>query len=671
MGLVSEDKQVSYRIYLVAFAIFVMAILVSIKLTNIQWVEGDYYRELARQRSVKDFTIPANRGNVYSADGSLLATSIPNYVIRFDAVAPKQEDFDEHLEGLADSLSVMLGKPANHYFHELRKARKTKDRYHFITKGLTYTELLRIKSFPLFRLGAFKGGIITEQKTVREHPIGRIAERTVGYERIDESGEKLYVGIEGAFADYLNGKDGRQMMQKIARNHWKPISDINEVEPVDGYDVVSTIDVYIQDIAHHALLKQLEYYEADHGCVVVMETKTGYVKAISNLGRSKDGSYYETVNYAVGESAEPGSSFKLAALIAMLEDKKVDTSQVFDSHGGDVGYFGRHVRDSHHGGYGKVTLARGFELSSNTVMAQAVYNSYKDNPKQFIDRLNGFGLNSRLGVSIKGEGKPRIPQPQDKTWSRTTLPWMGFGYEVSLTPLQTLTFYNAVANNGEMVRPLFVKEIKEWDRTIKKYDKEVMNPKICSQQTINKVRAIMQNVVKKGTGSKLYSPNFSMAGKTGTAQVNYGKGGKKNGDMYYASTFVGYFPADEPQYSCVVIINKPHVAKGYYGADVSGPVFRRVAQKIFTDVPSTNSIKKLDAKIKDQELQYASYFDMANKANKNMIPNVVSMSGMDAVALLGNMGLKVQVIGVGKVKKQSLKPGDAFKKNQPIILELS
>ena len=217
------------------------------------------------------------------------------------------------------------------------------------------------------------------------------------------------------------------MMQKIARNHWKPINDINEVEPVDGYDVISTIDVYIQDIAHHALLKQLEYYEADHGCVVVMETKTGYVKAISNLGRSKDGSYYETVNYAVGESAEPGSSFKLAALIAMLEDKKVDTSQVFDSHGGDVGYFGLHVRDSHHGGYGKVTLARGFELSSNTVMAQAVYNSYKDNPKQFIDRLNGFGLNSRLGVSIKGEGKPRIPQPQDKTWSRTTLPWMGFG----------------------------------------------------------------------------------------------------------------------------------------------------------------------------------------------------------------------------------------------------
>jgi len=668
---VTEDKKISYRIYLVAFAIFVMAVLISIKLTNIQWVEGDYYRQLAKDRTVKNFTIPANRGNVYSADGSLLATSIPNYIIRFDALAPKQSDFNTHLQPLADSLSVMFGKPALQYYNDLRRARTHKNRYCLIAKDLSYTEMLRIKSFPLFKLGAYKGGIITEQKTIREHPIGRIAERTVGYERIDTDGEKLYVGIEGAFANYLNGKDGRQMMQKIAKNQWKPISDVNEVEPVDGYDVVSTIDVYIQDIAHHALLKQLEYYEADHGCVVVMETKTGYVKAISNLGRAEDGSYYETVNYAVGESSEPGSSFKLAGLIAMLEDKKVDTSKVFDSHGGDVVINGRHVRDSHTGGYGKISLARGFEVSSNTVLVQAVYESYKDNPQQFVDHLNRFGLNKRLGISIKGEGKPYIPQPGDKYWSRTTLPWMGFGYNVSLTPLQTLTFYNAVANNGEMVKPLFVKEIKEWDKVIKKFDKEVINPKICSQETINKVRAVMENVVKRGTGKKLYSPNFSMAGKTGTAQVNYGKGGKTNGDMYYSSTFVGYFPADEPQYSCVVIINKPHVAKGYYGADVSGPVFRRIAQKIFTDAPSTNKVKLLDKKLKVQEDLYASYYDKQNKGTADVVPNIIGMSGMDAVALLGNMGLKVQIIGVGKVKKQSLAPGQGYNKNQTITLELS
>jgi len=659
-----EDKKISYRIYIVAFAIFVMAILISIKLTNIQWVEGDYYRQLALERTVKNFPLPANRGNVYSADGSLLATSIPNYTIRFDAMAPKKEDFDEYYQDLADSLSTMLGKSPEHYNRELRKARTHKNRYMLIAKDLSYTELMRLKSFPLFNLGAFKGGIITEQEIVREHPMGKIAERTIGYDPGRD------VGIEGAFAKYLKGKDGRRMMQKIAKNQWKPLTDNNEIEPVDGFDIVSTIDVYIQDIAHHALLKQLEYYEADHGCVVVMETKTGYVKAISNLGRAKDGSYYETINYAVGEAQDPGSTFKLAGLISLLEDSKVDTAQVYDSKGGDITYFGKHVRDSHKGGYGKVSLARGFELSSNTVLVQAVYENYKDNPKQFLQHLTDFNMDRKLGVSIKGEATPVIPKPGDKRWSKISLPWMGFGYGVNVTPLQTLTLYNAVANNGEMVRPLFVQEIKEWDKTIKKFNKEVLNPKICSQETINKVKAVLANVVKKGTGAKLYSPNFSMAGKTGTAQVNYGKGKGVDADMYYSSSFVGYFPADEPQYSCIVIISKPHVGKGYYGADVSGPVFRRIAQKIFTDAPTTNEVKKLDKAIKKQDDLYAAYYDKQNKTSNTTIPNIVGMAGMDAVALLGNMGLKVQVVGAGKVKKQSLKPGEAFSKNQLITLEL-
>lgn len=663
-----EDKKISYRIYLVAFAIFVMAILIVVKLTNIQWMEGDYYRQLAQERTVRNFVIPSNKGNIYSSDGSLLATSIPEYKIRFDALAPKEEDFKKYVKPLADSLSAMLGKPADYYHSELRKARANKNRYYLIARKLSYTEYMRIKSFPLFKLGAYKGGIITEQRTVREHPIGMIAERTIGYERVDHKGENLEVGIEGAFSKYLNGKDGKRMMQKIAKNQWKPISDNNEVEPVDGCDIVSTIDVYIQDIAHHALLKQLEHYEADHGCVVVMETKTGYVRAISNLGRNEDGSYSETINYAVWESQEPGSTFKLAGLVALLEDKKVDTGYVYDSHGGEITYFNRKVRDSKKGGYGKISLARGFELSSNTVMVQAIYENYKDNPGEFVQRLNNFGLNKRLGLPIKGEGRPMIPQPGDASWSKLSLPWMGFGYGLSMTPLQTLTFYNAVANNGEMVKPLFVQEIKEWNKTIKKFDKEVINPKICSQETIDQVKAILENVVKKGTGSKLYSPNFSMAGKTGTAQVNYG-GGKGEG-MYYSSSFAGYFPADEPQYSCIVVVHKPSVNKGYYGADVSGPVFKRIAQKIFTDVPSTNQIKELDKKIKKQEQSYASYYHKIQKV-KDVVPNLVGMSGMDAVALLGNMGLKVQVTGAGKVKKQSVKPGEPIKNAETIILELS
>jgi cell division protein FtsI (penicillin-binding protein 3) len=665
-----EDKHISYRIYLVAVFIFLMAIAIVVKLTNIQWVEGDYYRKLAKQRTVRNFVIPANKGNIYSADGSLLATSIPNYEIRFDAKAPKTETFEKHVKALSDSLATVLDRPGGYYEKELRKARANKNRYYLIARNLSYTEYVKIKGFPLFNLGAFKGGIIVEQETVRKHPIGKIAERTIGYDRIDPAtGVEVGKGIEWAFKSYLNGKDGKILKQKIAKGQWKPIRDVNEVDPIDGYDVISTIDVFIQDIAHHALLKQLEDYEADHGCVVVMETETGHVKAISNLGRAEDGSYYETTNYAIAESHEPGSTFKLVDLMAILEDKVADTSTVYDSHGGEIKYYGRAVRDSHKGGYGKVTLARGFELSSNTVMVQAVYENYKNNPAKFVNHINALGLNKTLGLHFKGEGRPYIPQPGDKHWSGTTLPWMAFGYNVSVTPMQTLTLYNAVANNGVMVKPQFVSEIKEWNKTIKKFDTEVINPRVCSPETLKKVKAVLANVVKKGTGSKLYSKDFSMSGKTGTAMVNYGNAGREG--MYYASSFAGFFPADHPKYSCIVVVHKPNTARNnYYGADVAGPVFKRIAQKIFTDAPSTNKIKKLDSKIQKQESSYDKYIVEANK-KINQIPDLKGMPGMDAIALLENLGLRVKVNGVGKVKKQSLQAGQNISKNTTIVLELS
>ena len=665
-----DDKYISYRIYLVAVFIFLMAIAIVVKLTNIQWVEGDYYRKLAKQRTVRNFVIPANKGNIYSADGSLLATSIPNYEIRFDSKAPKTETFEKYVKALSDSLATVLDRPGGFYEQELRKARANKNRYYLIARKLSYTDYVKIKGFPLFNLGAFKGGIIVEQETVRKHPIGKIAERTIGYDRIDPAtGVEVGKGIEWAFKSYLNGKDGKILKQKIAKGQWKPIRDLNEVDPIDGYDVISTIDVFIQDIAHHALLKQLEEYEADHGCVVVMETQTGHVKAISNLGRSEDGSYSETTNYAIAESHEPGSTFKLVDLMAILEDKVADTSKVYDSHGGQIRYYGRAVNDSHKGGYGKVSLARGFELSSNTVMAQAVYENYKSNPSKFVNHINSYGLNKTLGLHFKGEGRPYIPQPGDKNWSGVSLPWMAFGYGVSVTPMQTLTFYNSVANNGVMVKPQFVSEIKEWNKTIKKFDVEVINPKVCSEETIKKLKAVMLNVVKKGTGSKLYSKDFSMAGKTGTAKVNYGKGEKEA--FYYASSFVGYFPADHPKYSCIVVVHKPNTANNnYYGADVAGPVFKRIAQKIFTDAPSTNKIKQLDSKIPKQEYSYDKYNLEVNKKSK-LIPNLKGMPGMDAIALLENLGLKVKVNGVGKVKKQSLQAGQNISKNTTIVLELS
>ncbi len=664
-----EDKHISYRIYLVAFAIFVMAAAIAVKLTNIQWVEGEHYRKLAKERTVREFVIPSNKGNIYSADGSLLATSIPNYVIRFDAVAPKSEAFEKNVKPLADSLSKLLGKPASFYQSELRKARANKNRYYLIAKGLSYTEYMAIKSFPLFNLGTYKGGMITEQKTVREHPIGLIAKRTIGYERLLPNGKRDGKGIEWAFRKYLNGKDGKILKQKIAKGQWKPIRDVNEVDPQDGYDIISTIDVYVQDIAHHALLKQLELYEADHGCVVVMETKTGHVKAISNLGRDANGSYYETTNYAIAESHEPGSTYKLAGVMALLEDKKVDTSTVFDSEDGIVTYYGKKVRDSRKGGYGKISFGRGFELSSNTVIVKAVYENYKENPKAFVDHLNNFGLNSTLDLPIEGEGKPYIPHPKDKKWSGLSLPWMAFGYGVHITPLQTLTYYNAVANDGVMVKPQFVSEIREWNRPIKKFAPEVINPRICSPGTIAQLQDLLANVVKRGTGSKLYSKDFSMAGKTGTAQANYNR--RDGTEKHYISSFVGYFPAENPQYSCIVIVHEPNTSKNnYYGADVAGPVFKRIAQKIFTDAPSTNEIKNLDKKIPKQEESYKKYF-AAQEQKPAVIPNLKGMAGMDAVALLENLGIRVKAIGIGKVKKQSVAPGQKLTIDTEIILELS
>ncbi len=667
--MVEENKNSISKIYLVAVVIFLMALAIVVKITNIQWVEGDTLRKLAKERSIKNFVIPANKGNIYSSDGSLLATSIPNYTIRFDAMAPDSKDFNKNIKPLSDSLAVLFGKSSSYFSSELTAARANKNRFLLVARDISYTEYMRIKSFPLFKLGIYKGGIIIDQKTIRKHPIGEIAQRTIGYERITPEGLPDGKGIEWAFRKYLNGKDGKVLKQKIAKGQWKPIRDVNEVEPQDGYDVISTIDVYVQDIAHHALLEQLEKYKADHGCVVVMETKTGHIKAISNLGRATDETYSETTNYAIAESHEPGSTYKLADLMTLLEDKKVDTSAVYNTNGGVVTYFGNRVVDSHEGGYGTISLAQGFEKSSNTVMVQAVYNNYKNNPSQFVNHLNSYGLNSRLGLPFKGEGKPYIPKPSDKTWSNISLPWMAFGYGVLITPLQTLTYYNSVANNGVMVKPQFVSEIKEWDRTVLKFNKKIINPKVCSQETILKLKAVLENVVKRGTASKLYSKDFSMAGKTGTAQANYGTNG--GADKHYISSFVGYFPADVPKYSCIVVVHDPDASNNnYYGADVAGPVFKRIAQKIFTDSPTRNEVKNLDKKNPTQEKNYSDYYTKSQE-KKNVIPNLKGMSGMDAVALLGNLKVKVKIIGIGKVKKQSINPGVAITSEATIILELS
>ena len=661
------DKKILNRLYFIAGCMFVFMLAVVFKLFTIQFVQGEKYRELAEKRTIKNVVIPANRGNVYAADGSLLATSIPKYDIRLDAITPSPNTFEKYLKPLSDSLSKFSGKPSNYYQNEIRKARANKNRYYLLARNVGYSDYVRLRNFPLLNLGAFKGGLIVEQTTKREHPMGEIAQRSIGYERFDDQGNVTRAGIDGAFGvKYLRGTDGHRWKQKIGQGQWKPITDYNEVDPKDGYDVYTTIDVNIQDIAHHALLAQLEYYEAEHGCVVVMETKTGEVKAISNLGRSGQGFYYERLNYAVGESHEPGSTFKTIALAAALEDKEIDTSTIVDTGRGYKLFYGRPIYDTH--GHGKISAAKALEVSSNIGLATLIDEHYAKQPKKFIDRIKSWHLNEPLGIPIIGEGKPEIPEPGGKKWSRNALPSMAYGYNLSLTPLQTLTFYNAIANDGEMILPRFIREVREFDKPIEKFDKVVIDKKLFSDKTLHELQDILKNVVVRGTAKSLYSENFSMAGKTGTAQTEYWMADWKD-NKRYISSFVGYFPADNPKYSCIVVIHKPSTKKGYYGADVSGPVFKAIAQKIFTDTPLIDEVETLAFKNSIVDEDYEKYYDAA-QTYKTVMPNVVGMPTMDAIPLLENMGLKVKVEGIGIVRNQSIDKGEKIRKNQTIVLNI-
>jgi len=654
-----EKKQILNKVYLLTGFMFLFAIAIIYKLVQIGFYDGDVYRKEAELGTVKTFEIAANRGNVYTADGSLLATSVSKFDIRMDPVSISDDDFEKGIKDLSKELSKMLGKSAGHYENYIRKARINKNRYLFITRNLSYTEYLTLKSFPIFKMGTYRGGFIVEQRTEREHPIGKIAERAVGYD--DYRGK---VGIEGSFYEFLRGKNGKRLKQKIAKGQWKPISDNNEIEPIDGRDIITTIDLNIQDIAHHALLGQLEKFNADHGTVVVMETKTGEVKAISNLGRTSAGTYYEQRNYAIYEAHEPGSTFKLMSMVVALEDKVIDTSTVIDTEKGEVTFYRRKVRDSHHGGYGKISAARVFELSSNVGIVKIINDNYKDNPQKFVDGLYKMNIGSKIGLPIKGEGVSMIPDPKDKNWSGLSLPWMAYGYGLSITPLQTLTFYNSIANNGEMVKPRFVKEIRTQSNIITNFEKEVINPKVCSQQTIDYVKNMMLNVVRRGTATNIYDKNFSMAGKTGTCQTDYWKG-----DMQYVSSFVGYFPAENPMYSCIVVIHKPDKKLGYYGNIVAAPVFKQIAQKIYSETPMQNEVE-FQSENDVVTNKFNSYYDKANAKYKT-VPNVTNMPGMDAVSLLENLGFIVNFNGIGKVKSQSIKPGAELKKGTQISLDLS
>ena len=553
------------------------------KLFHLQFIDGDKYRKIAEEKTLKSFVVNSSRGNIFSEDGSLLATSTTKFDVFFDSKTVPNHIFNSEIQSLSIELSKILGDDDVKWLNNFREAKNNNNRYLPIIKNIDLDKVNEFKKLPIFKYGSIKGGLIIEKKIKREYPLGKVAERTIGYEKIDKDGDYWGVGLEHAYGSFLRGKNGKMTKRKISNGQWKVLESNLNKDPIDGLDINTTLNTYMQDVVHDYLLEQTEKYEADHSTAVLMEVATGKIRAISNFGRTDQGKYYEKLNYAVGESIEPGSTFKLMTIIAALEDQVIDTLQMIDTENGEIDFYGFKVKDSRKGGYGQINAMDIFRLSSNTGIVKIISEAYKNQSEKFVNRLFNMGLNNSLDMQIKGEPRPKIPHPLDSDWNGLSLPWMSYGYGVSLTPLQILSFYNAVANDGIMVKPTFLESSNKLGALKKNtFKKQILNPSICSKETLSIVKKMLYDVVhhKNGTAKNIKSNNIKIAGKTGTAQVGYG-----TDKVDYISSFVGYFPAENPKYSCIVVINKPNKNKGYYGSDVAAPVFKRIAEKISSRNP--------------------------------------------------------------------------------------
>ncbi len=577
------DNNFLIRLYVIGFLLLVFSLGIFYKLFQIQFIDGDKYRKIAEDKTVKNFIAKPVRGNLYSSDGSILATTVLKYDVFIDTKIISDRIFQTELISLCEKISQLKKTRSDDECARIKKAREKNNRYLNIFRNIDLKSLEIIKSFPILKYGRIKGGLIVENKVTREYPFGKIAERTVGYERVGEKGNFRGVGLEHAYGNFLRGKNGLITKRKISNGQWKILDNDLNRNPINGSNVYSTIDVEIQDIVHDNLLEQTINFEADHSSAVVMEVSTGKIKAISNFGRTSEGKYYEKLNYAVGESLEPGSTFKLMSIISLLEDNAFDTIQKIDTKNGKLNFYGYDVKDSKEGGYGEINLMDIFRLSSNTGIVSAINDFYKNQPRKFVNRISNIGIDEPLGIEIKGEPKPIFPHPDDKNWNGLSLPWMAYGYGVSLTPLQVLTFYNSIANNGEMVKPKFLEKVDNSAENDDKFKKEIINSSICSKKTLDIVNKMLYDVVHhpNGTANNIKSKYFGISGKTGTAQIDY-----NTDNINYNSSFVGFFPSDKPKYSCIITINKPNKKLGYYGSTVAGPVFKNIAEKIMSKYPN-------------------------------------------------------------------------------------
>ncbi|MCD8071641.1 MAG: transpeptidase family protein [Alistipes sp.] len=718
-------KDILRRVRWLYFLFLVIAVGIVVRIIWIQYgPQGAELREKARRITYERVAVEAERGDILARDGRVLATSVPTYEIRMDFAAAGMHDsiFDKRVDSLAYCLSSFFGdKSKEAYKKMLREARdkRASNRYKLISpRRVNYLEERQIRQFPLLRLGPNKGGYIKVKVNRRILPHGSLAARTIGL--VNQAGDKL--GIEGAFDRELRGTDGSTLMQRVSGSFRIPVPDALNVEPVDGCDVVTTIDVDLQDVAEAELKKQLDKLSADWGTVVLMEVATGEVHAMANITRKGPGNFVEDFNYAVGRRLEPGSTFKLATLITLLDDAKMSLDEQIDCENGRARVGRRVVVDDHKEGV--IDLRRVFEVSSNIGFAKAVHDHYgadKNGEARFVDHISSMGLGQPLGIGLAGESS-KHPKAEGSGWDGTSLVMMSYGYALELTPMHTLALYNAVANNGRMVRPRLVREVSSYGQTVRKFDTEVINPAICSRATLELVRSCLEGVVSEGTGGVLKNPYYDVAAKTGTAQIPFDNGGytDSRGGRNYLATMVGYFPADNPKYTCIVAIKTYHGPGNrntYYGASLPGPVFRAIADRVYTSntswhrtvdagrekqPPAPGSVKngsaeglrmvaaRLSLPFKparggdgwiyvepatapppegEAGQESAPYLTAANDGD--VVPLVKGVGLREAVYLLESKGMKVTFSGKGRVTSQSVAEGTEIRRGQAIHLNLS
>lgn len=696
----SIKVDILWRVYLVFFAVSAIGLTILIQAYRVQTVRKDYWLEKADNTYLKYRTVDAQRGNIYSSDGRMLKTTLPTFDIRFDLKAGGLKDsvFRNNIKGL----SIQLGKKfpsrsARAWETRLTRAWEKEERYHLIQRRVDYRTMLAMKTWPIWNRGKNTGGLIVIENRTRKAPFGQLANRTVGYVKLDQDGEKVDgVGLEASFHEHLKGVVGRRLEQRVTGGVWVPVSDESFIEPENGLDIVTTIDVNVQDVTESSLRSVLKENSAEWGTAIVMEVATGKIKAIANLKRKSNGRYSEAYNYAIGYGGEPGSTMKLATLAALIEDGYISIRDSVDVNYGKLQLAGRTVYDS--GGtkhLRNVTVKDAFRLSSNVAFTRLAHKYYNAQPKKFLGHLSDFHFDRKLGVEVEGEHQPFYRRPKENGWSKMSISSIAFGYEITMSPMHMLSFYNTVANNGKMMKPYMVESIQEKGMAKKEFQPVVLSEQVLKPSTVQQLKECLISVVEDGTAKNLFSDDYQSAGKTGTTKLhvpgaNYGK--------YYTASFAGFFPVEKPKYSCIVVVNKPREGK-YYGGLVAGPVFKAVADMLYArslDIQepinqsgvqnksiqisgSNEMVQTIQEKVFHQEVNDELKEDWLIASNGKVkksvvlnqrVPNVVGMGLDEALYLLENAGLGVNVVGRGVVQSQSLKQGAKITKGQTIQIKL-